>query len=92
MIKRSLLFLLIILIFGCAKTQWSKPGATSQDFYRNKLECQQRARQAQKETQRTLYFPDDGFGPMGESAILSSVYTRTFESCMMAKGWRKERV
>lgn len=66
-----------ILVAGCARWVWTKDEAFSQqDFLRDRYECERDMRQS---------------GYFGTGLVGSLNMQSFFESCMGARGWRKER-
>ena len=76
--KRWAIVLMLILMFAvaCARTVWSKYGATLQDYNVDSYQCERDARQSG-------YF---GGGIAGAIAMQDF-----FGRCMVSKGWEAQR-
>jgi hypothetical protein len=65
-----------LLLVGCARFIWVKPGASQQDFQRDAYECERDMRQS---------------GYFG-SGVAAAIESQNFqERCMVARGWSKQR-
>ncbi len=68
---------LVSLLVGCAPTIWDKPGATAQDFERDKFYCLQQARTREVRVYGSYaYAQDDTNWPI-------------YWSCIQAQGWQR---
>jgi hypothetical protein len=78
---------LVGTLSGCMQTVWSKPGATAQDFYRNKLACQLTANSG---TPGYMAAGNPQF-VMTAALINAEAKNNMFADCMQADGWTPQR-
>ena len=68
-----------VLLVGCARSVWVKPGASQQDFATDKYECLQQSQQPHAYV--------NAYG--GASGSVTNA--ELFNSCMNARGWYLQR-
>ncbi len=74
--KTIIILALVVILSGCASGHWYKPGATIQDFNRDKHECSIEAQQV------------GGVWALSEGAVWRNArLRRNFNSCMGAREW-----
>jgi len=88
------LTLLAMIIAGCASKQWTKAGATQQEFAQDKAECMAMA-QGGGSSQIHDAGDSGGFGGgfaqgynTGQAIQAQQQQEEIFKSCMVGQGWR----
>jgi hypothetical protein len=73
----------LVLLTGCARSVWVKPGASQQDFANDRYTCLQQSQQQRSAAQVNAY----------GGAASSGSYTNAdlFNACMNAAGWYLQR-
>lgn len=75
--KKLILLATVLVLAGCAGQRvWTKPGATAQDFERDKWECQAQAGQTSA-----------GMGDLGNAWLVKDLTM----DCLRMRGWQANR-
>jgi hypothetical protein len=69
----TLIAVSLVLLAGCTRMMWVKPGATDQEFLRDKYECERDARQS---------------GYFGTGVVGATNMTDFAKQCMRARGYQ----
>ena len=78
-----------IVMNGCAPVQWSKPGATTQNFYRDRARCSAMANAATPFSRATgpVYGLAANLAAASDDLGNTAIFIQTYRDCMQGEGW-----
>jgi len=81
-ISKGLVIIIASILLAACQTQWSKAGASQQDFAQDKYQCLQESQQASSSAYINPYY--------GAAKGGSVTNRNLYNSCMEARGYRRE--
>jgi len=78
-LSTTVLLLAALCLTGCGTKHWNKPGATTEDFHRDSLECAQQTSYKSRES--------TGYGFWSGSSDEMKVNKDMYRTCLKARGY-----